>query len=72
MGTVPGKNVTETPEASHSICKIWLHFMWTKRGLLTYHVFNVAKGAIFEKLRFSIINLTMKKLHKLDELGIEG
>jgi hypothetical protein len=32
---------------------------------------NVAKGAIFEKLRFSIINLTMKKLLKLDELGIE-
>jgi hypothetical protein len=25
-----------------------------------------------KKLRFSIINLTMKKLPKLDELGIEG
>jgi hypothetical protein len=33
---------------------------------------NVAKGAIFKKFRFSIINLTMKKLPKLDELGIEG
>jgi hypothetical protein len=28
--------------------------------------------AIFEKMRFSIINFTMKKLPKLDELGIEG
>jgi hypothetical protein len=27
---------------------------------------NVAKGAIFEKLRFSIVNLTMKKFPKLD------
>ena len=33
---------------------------------------NVAKGAIFEKLRFSIVNLTMKKFSKLDKLGILG
>jgi hypothetical protein len=30
-----------------------------------WEIGNVAKG-------FSIINLTMKKLHKLDELGIEA
>jgi hypothetical protein len=33
---------------------------------------NVEKGAIFEKLQFSIINFTMKKLPKLYELGIAG
>jgi hypothetical protein len=33
---------------------------------------NVAKGAIFEKLRFSIIILRMKKLPKQDEFGILG
>jgi hypothetical protein len=37
----------------------------------TSEIGNVEKGAIFEKLRFSIINLTIKKLPKLDELGIE-
>jgi hypothetical protein len=33
---------------------------------------NVAKGAIFEKLRFSIIILRMKKLPKQDGFGILG
>jgi hypothetical protein len=33
---------------------------------------NVAKGAVFEKLRFSMVNLTMKKFPKLDKLGILG
>jgi hypothetical protein len=33
---------------------------------------NVAKGAIFEKLRFLIINLTTTKFAKLDEFGVLG
>ena len=53
------------------------HFLprnhWFSRRKPGYwEIGNVEKGAIFEKLRFSIINLTMKKLPKLDELGIEG
>jgi hypothetical protein len=53
------------------------HFLprshWFSRRKPGYwEICNVEKGAIFEKLRFSIISLTMKKLPKLDELGIEG
>jgi hypothetical protein len=43
-----------------------------RRQAFFLEIGNVAKGAIFKKLRFSIINLLMKKLHKQDEFGIEG
>ncbi len=41
-----------------------------KRDFAFWQIGNVAKGAIFEKFQFSMINLTMNKLPKLDELGI--
>jgi hypothetical protein len=48
-------------------------YQWMYQSL-TYSrmVWHVAKGAIFKKLRFLIINLRKKKFHKQDEFGIEG
>jgi hypothetical protein len=43
-----------------------------RRQAWYWEIGNVAKGAILKKLKFSIINLRMKKLPKQDEFGILG
>jgi hypothetical protein len=47
-------------------------FGYTPTDFFTILTQVVAKGALFEKLRFSIINLTIKILPKQDEFSILG
>jgi hypothetical protein len=75
---VYGKTCFEFPiEVKYG--KIWRLFFYKKflslvegRQAWYWEIGNVAKGAIFKKFRFSIINWRMKKLPKQDEFGILG